>query len=295
MIENLTLTKNDLLGIQADLNAKNTDSFERLIASVSQEKLTDWIGRQYPSLLEDKADIIFGSLRRLKNVIRKTDLTASSLDLDKQLSQFAKMECELTLPTEANKKKNLGLSKVEFKAMLQDLKNGKEELIDKVYLSRFDKCINILVRNFGCSREEAYDSSIDALLEIRQDLLNDRIRYGNLETYFINRAKLKYYRRNRNKKIETVDIGEEMEFKDDSVQEESLMEGELREAIAQALSQMGEGCQDILQQFYYEEISLNEIAEKMNKTHAAVRKQASRCRDKFRQFLGEGFYANYKL
>ncbi len=177
---------------------------------------------------------------------------------------------------------------------MRRLQAGDEQLIERVYLNHFQRCVQFLIHRCGSNYDDAYNCTMDALLEIRKDLINERIFYGNLDYYFTKRAKGKLYklRGRQSKQLPKVDI-EGLDFEDEERIESEMAETELRETIAEAFKKLCDDCRGILRQYYYEERTFKEIAESLKKSHAAIRKQATRCRDKLRKHLGEHFYERF--
>jgi len=292
-IKRLSLSTEDLINIKKELKARDLFSFNQKIVNPINLTLVHWIETEYPSLILEKEDILFGVFRRLRNRLLKIDLPNGESNISTYLLEFIQIECQSIIPNEENRKKNLGLDKATFKKLLAALQSGDETLIEKVYLSHFKRCVNFLVRNNNCSKEVAYDCSIDALVEIRKDLLNNKIRYGNLGSYFTNRAVSKLYKRNKKNKLITLPILEEVDFLKEREDEDALIQKELHEILNNAMNNLCDECRFILRQFYYEEKSLHEISDHLDKNYDAIRKQASRCRIKLKKYIGEKFYRQY--
>jgi len=293
-IKQLNLSNEDLINIRKELKVRNLFSFNQKITNPLNLPLVHWIEKEYPSLILEKEDILFGVFRRLKNRLLKADLSTAEFNISQHLLEFLRVECESIIPTEENRKKNLGLDKGDFKKLLTALQAGDETLIEQVYLSHFKKCVNFLISSNHCSREVAYDCSIDALVEIRKDLLNNKIRYGNLGSYFTTRALSKLYKYNKKHKLKTLPISEDIDFLKEQEGDDALVQKELREILNTAMNNLCDECRFILKQFYYEERSLQEIGVDINKNYDAVRKQASRCRIKLKKYIGEKFYRQYE-
>ena len=59
-----------------------------------------------------------------------------------------------------------------------------------------------LIRAYNCTHEEAYESTIDALYDLRKDLIRNKVMYGNLASYFNRRAALVLFKKKRKSKME---------------------------------------------------------------------------------------------
>ncbi|MCG8327305.1 MAG: sigma-70 family RNA polymerase sigma factor [Chitinophagales bacterium] len=278
--------------IQTDLSKGDSDTFQHWIELPFKEKLGEWLPREYPLLKEEASDILHDVFRKIQQRIKKWEPGQENLDIEKELWSLAQKECKLAQPTPENRQKNLGLSRSEFKKLCALLKQGEETLIEKVYLSHFEKCMNHLIFKEHANKEEAYNCSMDALYEIRKDLLQDKIFYGNLAYYFTYRAKRKLYRWRGRQKQSPLPLNG-LDFEEEEKTESDLIQNELAELIAEAINRLCADCKSMIRSYYYEEESLKEIAEKIGKSHAAIRKQITRCRDKLRKLLGENFYEQF--
>lgn len=281
-----------LAAIQTDLRQGQTHTFQQWIIDPMEQALQQWLVETYPSLKEEASDILMDIFRKFQQLVKKWEPAQEQFDVKKELWSLAKKECKLAEPTKENRQKNLGLSRAEFKNLCLLLKQGDETLIEKVYLSHFKQCMNYLIFKEDANPDEAHNCSMDALYEIRKDLLKDKIFYGNLAYYFTYRAKSKLYKWRVRKKESPLPLNG-LDFEENEKTETELIKAELSDLLSQAMSKLCHDCTSIIKSFYYEDKSLKEIAEKMGKSHAAIRKQTTRCRDKLRNFLGENFYKQF--
>ena len=147
------------------------------------------------------------------------------------------------------------------------------------------------------SYDDAYNCAVDALLEIRSDLISGKLSYGNLESYFTTRSKLfygKYYNRQKLWGKSTHNMLEEGQHKCNDNIEASLMESDIKAIVAHAISKLCKECQHLIELHYYKDLSFKKIAEEKNKRHDAILQQIKRCRKKFRDLVGESFYLQSK-
>ena len=158
-------------------------------------------------------------------------------------------------------------------------------------LKQCKTCMTNLIRAYTCTHEEAYESTIDALYELRKDLIRNKVMYGNLVSYFNRRAALVLFKKKRKSKIDTISLDFDMDFSEEV--EPEVVDEDVKEIIKNAISKLGTECRQIIKQFYFNEIKLDEIAAELNKNHATVRKQISRCRDKLRNYMGQDFYVKF--
>lgn len=175
--------------------------------------------------------------------------------------------------------KNFGLTLFAFEEMLQRLEQGDKGLFEKVFMAHFQNCRLYLQRNYKASPEDAYDVTMDTMLEFCKRLLAGKIKYGNLRFLFTQMAGqiyLKWIKKQQvRQSIEGVDIPD--------------LSNTLEESYFQTLEKAWEGlcvdCQKLLEEFYYKEIELKAIAVQVEKSAAAVRKQKQRCVEKLQKLF----------
>jgi len=291
IIDNFVVSSKDLEQIHLDLLKGSSELFDQMIVAPFRKSLEQHVQSEFPSLATEATDIVEDVILRLRKQLSKKNYAERVAGVKEQLLKLTSAECQLAQPVPENAQKNLGLTRKEFKTLLAALKNGEEQLIERVYLSHFKRCVQYLVYRCGADYDDAYNCTMDALLEIRKDLVQNRIFYGNLDYYFTNRAKGKLFKLNAKRKggLQAVNI-EGMDFEEEERIEEDIVGAEIKELVAQALNKLCGDCRQIIRLYYYEDLSLKEIAANLKKTHQAVRKQATRCRDKLRNHLGEKFY-----
>ena len=291
-IEPLILDTPEITNLQRDLKNKNYYSFQQLVIAPTKDLFLAKIANTYPTLKNQSSDILGDVYRRVQKEILKIEVDQKVFETSKTIWFLTQIECRLALPSTENKKKNLGLSRAEFKTLCAQLKDGDETLIEKVYLSHFKKCTSYLMYNEKSNAELAHSCTMEALIEIRKDLLADRILYGNLGYYFTNRAKSKLFKHRVRKKENHLSL-DGLDVEDEERTERELIQEELTVLVKEAIGKLCGECKEIIKQFYYEGQSLKEIGEKTSKSYSAIRKQTTRCRDKLRRLLGENFYQEF--
>ena len=261
-------------------------------SALLEVEMQNWIQEKYPAMSEQADSIIADAFRRLRKSIKNENTSFNGHLMRDHLIELTENECKLANPTPEIRMKNMGLSRAEFKDLVEQLKNGNEALIEKVYLVHFKRTTSFLRNRTSCTVEQAHEATLEALIEIRKELIGDRIFYGNLGYYFTKRAKNKLYKIHQKEKDTTTPI-EGMDFKDPVNFEDTIYSKQIQHSVAEALDKMCPDCQQILRLFYYEELGFKEIAKMMNKKHDAVRQEARRCRDKLRKHLGAHFYKQF--
>ena len=180
--------------------------------------------------------------------------------------------------------KNFNLSEEKFDKLCKDLKTGDEQLFEQIFLSHFEDCIAFLKSKFNINHEEAYDASMDTMLEFRRYLITDKIKYGNLRYLFTRMAAQRWMKlKKKDAPVKTTeDLPEMLDFT-------QVYDDEELDILNKAWAKLGQECQKLLKQFYYDKLQLSVIAENTNKSSGSVRKQKERCvnslRTLFQQFI----------
>jgi RNA polymerase sigma factor (sigma-70 family) len=170
---------------------------------------------------------------------------------------------------------NFGLYKDQFDVMVINLKNGNEQLFEKIFLSHFQSCMKYLTTNYKIDSETAYDTTMDAMIEFRHKLILGKLSYGNLRYIFTKIAsQLLIKENNREAKIKQVFF--------DYDSDNAAIEFQLN-ALEKAWVSLSDDEKMILEAYYYNELPLNQLALKMDKTDIAIRKQKQRAIEKLKQ------------
>ena len=175
--------------------------------------------------------------------------------------------------------KNFGLSLSEFNELVVRLKRGDTQLFKSIFVHHFSACCQYLQKQYSGNQDDAYDATMDTLLEFRRRLVADKIKYGNLRFLFTKMASQYYQRDIMGKKtgpLGSIDLTDENE---EDFDQEDL------DRLARAWKELDENCQSILKKNYYGGMKLSDIAAQENKSPAAVRKQKERCKNKLIQLF----------
>jgi len=179
--------------------------------------------------------------------------------------------------------KNFGLSEDKFNELCSKLKRGDEHLFEQIFLSQFEDAIKHLIYKYNASSSEAYDMCMDALINFRKLILQDKVYYGNLRHLF-NRIASQHYLKLKSKTQKIVSDEELPTIKEELIG----LDNDEMEILNKAWDRLGKECKYILKQFYYNNVKLYDVAEHLNKSAAATRKHKERCmnalRLNFRQF-----------
>jgi len=169
--------------------------------------------------------------------------------------------------------RNFGLTQTQFDDLTLRLRQGDESLFETLFVNHFKDCLNILIRKYGAPQDEAYDCVMWAMLQMRKLLLEDRVEYGNLESYMTRIAVNKYLKKQeRNREFPTDILPEGL------MDQEEFDDGESLKILDRAWGKMGEKCQALLKGFYYDKIELKHLTLRLgDSSEANTRKRKERC------------------
>ncbi len=174
------------------------------------------------------------------------------------------------------------------------LREGNTNCLKDIFAAHGDYCIENLINKKGCSREAAEDIFIDALINFRDKILNNKITYiTNIRSYIyttcINMHKANLYQQGRHARNEQ-DIAFHLYDNTDSdylsktVAEEELLQ--LLEISNKSFQSLDKRCQTILRLFYIYHYSMEEIAQTLKLASKDVAKTSkSRCFKKWSKLV----------
>lgn len=170
--------------------------------------------------------------------------------------------------------RNFDLTPDEFQLMVIRLKEGDTTLFKQIFIKHFANCQKYLMREYSATSADAYDASMDTIIELRQRLVDGKVFYGNLRYLYTKMASQIFLRKYRPKGDTTSVIVEDMMISDDI----SEFTEEDMHVLGEAWSRLSPECQELLKLNYYQNLKLTEIAQMYNKPATAIRKQKERCK-----------------
>lgn len=176
--------------------------------------------------------------------------------------------------------KNFGLTEVTFGKMVLNLKKNDTIFFKQVFLKQFKETMNYVKREYGANQEDAYDATMDALLEFRRRFVEGKLQYGNLRFLFTKMSS-QMYLRTKQQQPNSVDLDTVLEL------QEEPSKNNVPESFKLAWEKMGAACKNLLTQHYYGAMRLTEIAEETSASPATVRKQKERCVKKLKDYMIE--------
>jgi RNA polymerase sigma factor (sigma-70 family) len=173
--------------------------------------------------------------------------------------------------------------------LLDRMRHGDEDALVTVYQQSRKAVIALVTRNSGTAMDA------DDILQEAVVVLWERVRAGTyehsakLETFVYAVAQNLWRRRlARNRKEVRADPAAEGSMSDDPSPLESIIETEEAGLVASALRRLGEPCRALLLLFYWEELSMEEIATRLGFANAETAKSKKyQCKKMLQTMLKE--------
>ncbi len=170
-------------------------------------------------------------------------------------------------------------------SLIKALKTGNQEAIGKFYLERKAAFINWAEKHFYCRHVEAIDVYQDTVITVYENIVSGKFQQqtdSSLTTYLFAVGKNIFLKKlHKEKKTKDRIIAEATWHagEDTKQKERRMIEDERKhDAITQAFAVMKEPCKSILKHFYYQGLTMKEIAAKLGyKSGQVVKSQKVRC------------------
>lgn len=163
--------------------------------------------------------------------------------------------------------------------LLETLKRNESRALEEFYLAGKEAFIKWAMKNFKCDHAEITDTYQDAVTILYENVVSGRFTKGesSIKTYLYGIAKNLFYKKiEKAKKVIAIthDVPDEeiayFDVEDDG--ERKLI------AAQKAFERMREPCKSILKLFYYQKLSMTDIALKLGyKSDTVVKSQKVRC------------------
>lgn len=177
---------------------------------------------------------------------------------------------------------NFGLNEEEFSELVHRLRVGDESLFEHIFRKHFESCRKFLIIEKGVPDEDAYDLTIDTILEFRDLLIAGKIGYGNMRFLFTRIAYTAWLKRS-GRQIATSEISdlplsiadeEDLDWDEDS-----------HTALGKAWNLLDKKCQETLRMRYYEGLQIQQIAEIRQAKPNSITQEGKRCMAALKQLF----------
>lgn len=233
-----------------------------------------WFQERGIDLVEEVNSLIEAVMQELNQICATTISYSREILWEK----FIIIATKILSQIQSMKDKNFGLTEMMFQQLSGQVQAGKETMFKEVFMSHFEDCIRYLQKNYQASYDDAYDSTMNAMLLFYKKMRANKISYGNLRFLYTQMAGQIYLKWLAKKNQKTVDITN-MEFTDMPPKE---LAPEAAMALENAWKRLCKECKHLLENHFYEGISLIQMAAELNKPSATLRKQKQRCMAKLR-------------
>lgn len=161
--------------------------------------------------------------------------------------------------------------------MVDGLRCNDMDFFKQVFLQQFNETMVYIKRKYRADHEDAYDATMDTLLDFRRRFVEGKLAYGNLRFLFTKMSAQMYL---RNKKTQHP-IQSSAVFDLEPMSEESA--AEVPDTFKKVWKKFGEKCKHLLTMHYYGNMQLIEIAEELSQSPATIRKRKERCIAKLKE------------
>ncbi len=202
------------------------------------------------------------------------------VSIRKDISRFARNIPAHLMSSEEKENlshKNFGLSEGKFNEMVELLIQGNETIFEKAFLNHFERTMQYLVNKNGASQEVAYDITMNTLLEFRKRILLRKVSYGNLNFLFTQMCSQRF-KREMSKKVDH-DTYNQVNSSEATFDEDMFV------LLEKTMLKLGENCQSLIQDVYYNKLSYKDMEIKYDKASATLRKQKERCITKLKMLI----------
>ncbi len=247
----------------------------RQFEQTAEQRLADWLTRErgQPARL---ASLLWKKIRDSVEIRFAKTQVYEEIVIWTAVQRYADEEL---VKLQAAMDKNFGLTEDVFSELTVCLRNGDETLFGQIFLQHFESCMNYLKRQYGAGHEDAYDASMQTLLEFHHRIRDGKIQYGNLRFLFTKMAGQFYLKWIKKENLKT-DLNEI-----DLPDEPDQLDAETLTVLDKAWGRLCDNCRDLLKAFYYDKKPLAELASERDKEPAALRKQKQRCIEKLRDIF----------
>jgi RNA polymerase sigma factor (sigma-70 family) len=179
-------------------------------------------------------------------------------------------------------------------AHLLSFKNGNSHALDDFYLKHRREFLKWAEKAFGIDSSEALDVYQDAILILYENIQRGKLHQldASLKTYFFGICKnlvLKKLARSKSEKRRWEIVTQESEQSTSLEYDKAVEHEEMRmDAVISALSGLSERNQSILKLYYYNKLSLKDIAEQLGyESVDVVKNQKVRCMKYLKKLLSD--------
>ena len=180
----------------------------------------------------------------------------------------------------------LRLNLLNDKTLIRRIQENDRTVLGDVY-AKFRKMVISHIKNHGGSNEEAEDIYQESIIVFWQNVSSGKFELtAKISTYLVAVAKNKWMVELRKRKFNITEDPPENTQNDDPLILDEMIENEDSEKIRTALDQIQPVCKKLLILFYFEERSMEEIAQILQFANPNVAKSKKyQCKDALKKML----------
>ena len=170
--------------------------------------------------------------------------------------------------------------------LIKQIQSGDQKAIERIYTQYKTEFLHYSSR-FSTRDEDAVDIYQDSIIVLYENILSGKLTSltSSLKTYLFAIGKYKIYNSIK-VKANVADFDEYAYFLENENDEEFLMREENINELQQAYQTLGSKCQEVVKLFYYENLTIEEIKDRLNyASKDVVKSQKSRCIKQIRELL----------
>ena len=189
------------------------------------------------------------------------------------------------------------MTPAQFQDMIAQLRRGNNRPLKVLFERYADYCVAGLQRHTGCQQEDAEDIFQDAILQFRENALENRIKSTkNLKNYLysicfnLHRARTQQQAQRNGQLYEVAQQLYPARYAPPALEqaEEEQQQQTLRQVTFAAFMQLSERCQQLLTYCYLDELDHKTIAERMGFANTdVVKSNKSRCLRRWMQHINK--------
>ncbi len=179
----------------------------------------------------------------------------------------------------------MGKSTVREDSTIEGFRNNDREIMERVYTEVFPLVRAHVLGNSG-DLEQAKDIFQESFVACWKNIKEDKFMEGSLNGYLFSIARNKWTDHLRSPRFKrTVSMGtvsHGFPGEGPSQEQEGPQDPGREDRLQKALTRLGQGCRELLDMFYYQRRSMEEIAKELGIAPASARNQKYRCMEKLR-------------
>ncbi|MEK6780526.1 MAG: sigma-70 family RNA polymerase sigma factor [Bacteroidota bacterium] len=172
--------------------------------------------------------------------------------------------------------------------IIEEIKNGNKKELADIYKAYRNEFVNWATNHYTCSYEEARDIYQSSIIIFYDNIIKDKLQHlnGSVKTYLFAIGKNKILELRRADKKFTPDLAiddlDVVDIKDGEPERKELQ----LQIIQNCLEKLGDPCRTMLELYYFHEMGLPELAEKLHyKNSDTAKNLKSRCLQRLRELV----------